>query len=155
MNYSVCPICLDSCNDNIHILEPCNHMFHNECIIKSLRINGPSCPVCRGLDNNFNSNDDSNNLNNIVVESTVHNPYYHNNNIHNTTDNTNIYDTTDSTDIYDTGGNNVTNHVIQTSNSWENTNNIVFIPTTLIPPGQILIENIDAYNNETQILGRQ
>ena len=34
--------------------------------IKSLRINGPSCPVCRGLDLNFHSNDDNNSLNDIT-----------------------------------------------------------------------------------------
>jgi hypothetical protein len=31
-------------------LEGCNHEFHSHCIVTCLRINGPKCPNCRGLD---------------------------------------------------------------------------------------------------------
>lgn len=54
-----CPICLEENEDNCHTLEPCNHRFHTRCIINSLRLNGPQCPYCRGIQTNIvqNSND--------------------------------------------------------------------------------------------------
>ena len=48
-NEWICSICLESDLSNCHILSPCNHKFHTECIIESLRRNGPKCPMCRGL----------------------------------------------------------------------------------------------------------
>lgn len=54
-----CPICLEENEDNCYTLEPCNHRFHTRCIINSLRLNGPQCPYCRGIQTNIvqNSND--------------------------------------------------------------------------------------------------
>lgn len=46
----VCSICLCNNKENTVKLEGCEHEFHCECIITSLRINGPKCPNCRGLD---------------------------------------------------------------------------------------------------------
>ncbi len=43
----MCTICLDDNSKNICTLEPCNHKFHSDCIITSLRINGKRCPLCR------------------------------------------------------------------------------------------------------------
>ncbi len=48
----ICPICLspESSEEQCYTLSPCNHKFHVDCIIKSLRINGKECPYCRGVD---------------------------------------------------------------------------------------------------------
>lgn len=46
----ICSICLCNNKENTVKLEGCNHEFHSECIITCLRINGPKCPNCRGLD---------------------------------------------------------------------------------------------------------
>lgn len=51
----ICPICLSDDQSNCHILEPCNHKFHVNCIIKSLRINGSKCPLCRGEDTSLSN----------------------------------------------------------------------------------------------------
>lgn len=51
-----CPICLEENEDNCYTLEPCNHRFHTRCIINSLRLNGPQCPYCRGLQTNIVQN---------------------------------------------------------------------------------------------------
>ena len=43
-------LCLGGDGDDHHfILQPCNHRFHTTCIVETLRINGPRCPLCRGL----------------------------------------------------------------------------------------------------------
>lgn len=49
----ICPICLDNSPQNTYILQPCQHMFHTNCIIDSLRQNGPRCPYCRGTHDSF------------------------------------------------------------------------------------------------------
>ena len=46
----VCSICLNNEKTSTVKLEPCNHEFHGNCIVTNLRINGPKCPNCRGLD---------------------------------------------------------------------------------------------------------
>ena len=55
----VCPICLDSKEENCYILEPCKHKFHTKCLIESLRKCGTKCPYCRGLDPANKINEDS------------------------------------------------------------------------------------------------
>lgn len=90
MNYPNCPICLENIIHDSHILEPCNHKFHNECIIKSLRINGPRCPLCRGFNTSFNNNSS-------YYENTITTPITHDNI---------TYDNI----IYDIAGNNITDY---------------------------------------------
>ena len=47
-NDELCAICLDNINTApIHTLHECNHSFHSNCLIESLRIN-KTCPLCRG-----------------------------------------------------------------------------------------------------------
>ena len=46
----ICSICLCNNRENTVKLEGCNHEFHSNCIVTCLRINGPKCPNCRGLD---------------------------------------------------------------------------------------------------------
>jgi len=46
----ICSICLCNNKENTIKLEGCNHEFHSGCIVTCLRINGPKCPYCRGLD---------------------------------------------------------------------------------------------------------
>jgi len=118
MNYPNCPICLENIIHDSHILEPCNHKFHNECIIKSLRINGPRCPLCRGFNTSFNNNSS-----------------YYENTITITTPIT--YDNI----VYDIAGNNITGYV----NSFTYTNGftngtISSTPTTTISYNVISIE---------------
>ena len=44
----ICSICLDDINSSpTHTLHECNHKFHSNCLIESLRIN-IGCPLCRG-----------------------------------------------------------------------------------------------------------
>ena len=50
----VCSICLCKNKDNTVTLDGCNHTFHSQCIVTHLRINGPKCPNCRGLDERCN-----------------------------------------------------------------------------------------------------
>ena len=50
MSEWVCSICLCNDKENTIQLGDCNHMFHSTCIVNCLRINGPKCPNCRGLD---------------------------------------------------------------------------------------------------------
>lgn len=48
-SYENCAICIEDYeeNDDIFILEKCNHMFHKECIIEWMTSSGnTSCPVC-------------------------------------------------------------------------------------------------------------
>jgi len=76
-----CSICLESnSNDQKYILKPCNHTFHLECIIESLRRYGPKCPNCR--DNpyeNDNKNENILTFNNLIdsVISHTENYNYH------------------------------------------------------------------------------
>lgn len=72
----VCSICLNNDKTNTVKLEPCNHEFHGNCIVTNLRINGPKCPNCRGLDGrckiNFDyeeNNYEEENFDNGLVES--------------------------------------------------------------------------------------
>jgi len=57
--HDVYSVCLSNITDisDMYILKPCKHVFHNSCIINTLRKCGPKCPNCRGLDlimkNNF------------------------------------------------------------------------------------------------------
>ncbi len=45
-----CCICLDSIEENqCHILEECKHEFHIKCLIRTLRVRGNRCPLCRGV----------------------------------------------------------------------------------------------------------
>ena len=81
-----CCICLDNIIDvsicSYCRLSPCNHIFHKDCIIQSLRKNGPRCPLCRGHDNNFinvsENNFDLNDIADEFVETSysVNNPIY-------------------------------------------------------------------------------
>lgn len=60
-----CSICREIMDDNKqHYLLKCNHHFHTECIIDSLRCNN-ECPVCRDTDGykSFISDVDNNNVN--------------------------------------------------------------------------------------------
>jgi hypothetical protein len=68
MSEWICSICLESNTDNCVQLQPCNHKFHANCIVTALRINGTSCPNCRGVDDRAAINNRSNNNNPIVLE---------------------------------------------------------------------------------------
>ena len=47
-----CPICYDIMDDNIMKLTNCNHMYHQDCIMKWIERTYPiiSCPICRNGD---------------------------------------------------------------------------------------------------------
>jgi hypothetical protein len=49
--WDICPICHELLQDgNTSALSPCNHVFHNQCIMEAMRArrHGPGvCPVCR------------------------------------------------------------------------------------------------------------
>ena len=52
----MCTICREDNNENIIIIDTCNHKFHKDCIIK---VQGGICPNCRGnlyADNEFVGN---------------------------------------------------------------------------------------------------
>tara|TARA_B100001287_G_C22606310_1_gene492913 strand:- start:290 stop:676 length:387 start_codon:yes stop_codon:yes gene_type:complete len=55
----VCSICLESNDEDTVRLEPCNHKFHAKCVVTALRINGPSCPYCRGIDTRCNKKNEN------------------------------------------------------------------------------------------------
>jgi hypothetical protein len=42
-----CPICLDTMNNNNHIVTSCGHHFHASCLIKNILLSHKSCPCCR------------------------------------------------------------------------------------------------------------
>ena len=63
-NEWICAICLEKDLSGCYILKPCQHKFHTDCIINSLRRVGPNCPLCRGLPENQTSNY----YNNIVMD---------------------------------------------------------------------------------------
>lgn len=44
--YEKCTICLEKLDGEIHITK-CGHVFHYECIEKSINLNGLDCPICR------------------------------------------------------------------------------------------------------------
>ena len=41
-----CSICMEDITDDIHVLEPCRHIFHNACIQGWIQRHG-KCPICR------------------------------------------------------------------------------------------------------------
>ena len=88
----ICAICLDDNSKNIYNLEPCNHKFHSDCLIKALRINGKKCPVCRGEHN------DILNINTNILP------------IHNFYNETFYYNNTNNT-VYDIAGNDLSDYV--------------------------------------------
>jgi len=69
-NEWTCSICLESDTSGCYVLSPCNHKFHTNCIIESLRRNGPKCPLCRGLPsiNQGTSSINDNYVNNYHVD---------------------------------------------------------------------------------------
>lgn len=42
-----CPICLDTMNNENHIVTSCGHNFHASCLIKNILLSHKSCPCCR------------------------------------------------------------------------------------------------------------
>ncbi|XRB22846.1 RING-type domain-containing protein [Pseudoscourfieldia marina] len=42
-----CPICLEALNAQECACTPCGHIFHRECVGKSLRSGSAECPTCR------------------------------------------------------------------------------------------------------------
>ena len=121
------------------MLEPCNHKFHNECIIKSLRINGPRCPLCRGVDIHLNNNSSESNIhfNNYNYEFNIwqenYNPpnsYFENTNVTNPI----IYDNI----VYDFAGNDVTGYVNSVT---FNDGRITYVPTITISSESTSITN--------------
>ena len=47
-NNDKCGICQDLLsNKQVHQLDPCNHIFHTECIVNWFRLDNDSCPYCR------------------------------------------------------------------------------------------------------------
>ncbi|XRB06914.1 RING-type domain-containing protein [Pycnococcus provasolii] len=42
-----CPICLEALNAQECACTPCGHIFHRECVGKSLRTGSGECPTCR------------------------------------------------------------------------------------------------------------
>ena len=87
-----CTICLDDNSKNIYTLEPCKHRFHTNCLIKSLRINGKRCPLCRG-----EYNDILNVNTNILPIRNFRNETFYYNRINNT--------------VYDIAGNDLSDYV--------------------------------------------
>jgi hypothetical protein len=44
-----CPICFDGVSHvENRVVTKCGHLFHTECLMKNVKINGFSCPSCRG-----------------------------------------------------------------------------------------------------------
>ena len=136
----VCPICLENNNQYSYELEPCKHKFHSKCIIKSLRTNGPRCPMCRGHDNDYRSDNSDFELN---ISQSEYNP------VQLQVEEPNLTTLTFSNEIYDFAGNNVTEYVLSTNND-----NIFLSPTTT-STNTVSLETINMYNNESQILGSQ
>ena len=55
-NDEICAICLENINiAPIHTINECNHSFHSNCLIESLRINN-QCPLCRSISTSSNKN---------------------------------------------------------------------------------------------------
>ena len=74
-NENSCAICLEALSENDkHVIEECNHEFHNKCIISWLRSGNSSCPICRN--NNgykyFSMNDTKFICENIIEYSKTH-----------------------------------------------------------------------------------
>ena len=45
-----CPICYDWIDRGKNcVVTECGHTFHTGCLMKNVKINGFSCPSCRGL----------------------------------------------------------------------------------------------------------
>ena len=149
MNNTICPICIEEINDNYHMLEPCNHIFHNECIIRCLRTNGPRCPLCRGVYNN-NSSESNIHLNNnssefdfYNLEFTENQGYYNPTYFENTT--TFTTPTTYYNIVYDSTGNDVTSCAVNSLTF--NNETITYVPTNTISSNIISIET-NISNNE-------
>jgi hypothetical protein len=50
-----CSICLDIMSDqNKYCIEECNHEFHSKCLINWFRSGKNTCPICRGIGNEYN-----------------------------------------------------------------------------------------------------
>ncbi|OMJ26415.1 putative RING finger protein [Smittium culicis] len=84
-----CGICMDEYaeSDTAIVLE-CHHEFHEDCILKWLRVNG-TCPICRILIGDKPEPDNAN----MEVDSPANNSNNHENNSHNnTTRDTNTID---------------------------------------------------------------
>ena len=81
-----CIICLEKLDGEIHITK-CGHVFHYECIEKSININGLDCPICRrnlktgqekAIQNSQSINLYSNFENNNIFRSYSNSNYNHN-----------------------------------------------------------------------------
>ena len=53
----ICPICLDTLEDNSAVLLPCMHAFDTACIEKSIE-KSSKCPLCRGYIHSYKNNND-------------------------------------------------------------------------------------------------
>jgi hypothetical protein len=51
----ICPICLDTLEDNSGVLLPCMHAFDTACIEKSIE-KSSKCPLCRGYIHSYKNN---------------------------------------------------------------------------------------------------
>lgn len=74
-NLNTCSICLEILNENDkHVLEECQHEFHNDCLISWLRSGNTSCPICRNNDGHkyFNINDTKFICDRIIKYSKTH-----------------------------------------------------------------------------------
>tara|TARA_A100001015_G_scaffold300350_1_gene385652 strand:- start:351 stop:749 length:399 start_codon:yes stop_codon:yes gene_type:complete len=132
------------------MLEPCNHIFHNECIIRCLRTNGPRCPSCRGVYIRNNNYSESNiHLNNNSSEFDFYNlDFTENQGYNNPTYFENITTVNIPTYyniVYDSTGNDVTSYV---NNLTFNNETITYVPTNTISPNIITIETTNISNNE-------
>jgi len=65
----ICPVCYENIQDKNYIVTKCNHVFCNDCLFQSLKVNS-TCPICREDIFNFKLKE-INNEDVLTLESNV------------------------------------------------------------------------------------